>query len=241
LLWSGGFYLGMTPEVVIRTALSIRKSAKPETASLAPVSSAPCPPLAPGPGGAATPVPAKSKTGDQEPPVPPRKMRLRDVKGLVTALGAPSGRLPFADTQAVRNAPGKPTLLVYWATWCMPCVAEIPDLVDLSKRFPLRLVGLAQDMNKASNRQMITQMAKDKGFATQYLFEDPALYTSVFGSDHMVLPAFALFDAAGNLTQVRFNGTIRASGHLKEVEDELRRLASRHHDPSGTTKATHQQ
>jgi thiol-disulfide isomerase/thioredoxin len=29
-------------------------------------------------------------------------------------------------------APGRPTLVNLWATWCAPCVDEVPELVDLS-------------------------------------------------------------------------------------------------------------
>ena len=36
-------------------------------------------------------------------------------------------------------APGRPTLLNLWATWCAPCVDEVPELVDLSARAGDRL------------------------------------------------------------------------------------------------------
>jgi len=36
-------------------------------------------------------------------------------------------------------APGRPTLVNVWATWCPPCVDEVPELVDLSARAGDRL------------------------------------------------------------------------------------------------------
>jgi len=42
---------------------------------------------------------------------------------------------------------GRPTLVNFWATWCAPCVREMPLLQDMADRFPDRLnvVGIAVD------------------------------------------------------------------------------------------------
>ncbi|CAN5323031.1 hypothetical protein BH24ACT10_BH24ACT10_00460 [soil metagenome] len=39
---------------------------------------------------------------------------------------------PDVDLRA--TAPGRPTLVNVWATWCPPCVEEVPDLVAFAER-----------------------------------------------------------------------------------------------------------
>ncbi len=38
------------------------------------------------------------------------------------------------DVELTAAAPGRPTLVNIWATWCPPCVEEVPDLVAFAER-----------------------------------------------------------------------------------------------------------
>jgi thiol-disulfide isomerase/thioredoxin len=69
-------------------------------------------------------------------PDPAPAFELRDLDGKPLALG---------------DARGKIVLLNFWATWCGPCRAEIPDLVDLQKRYPdkLEIIALATEEDDA--------------------------------------------------------------------------------------------
>lgn len=42
---------------------------------------------------------------------------------------------------------GKVTIVNFWATWCPPCRAEIPDLIALQEKYrdTLRIVGVSED------------------------------------------------------------------------------------------------
>jgi peroxiredoxin len=42
---------------------------------------------------------------------------------------------------------GKPVLLNFWATWCPPCVQEVPDLVALQHRMGDKVIVLAVSMD----------------------------------------------------------------------------------------------
>src|SRR5262249_7660801 len=53
------------------------------------------------------------------------------------------------DGQTVSSASlkGKVTVINFWATWCGPCRAEIPDLVALQEKYRdrLQIIGISQD------------------------------------------------------------------------------------------------
>ncbi|WP_397473573.1 TlpA family protein disulfide reductase [Pusillimonas sp.] len=59
-----------------------------------------------------------------------------------------SEKLPDVDgvEQPLRQWLGKPVVVNFWATWCPPCVNEMPDLEELHQKYPdVHFLGLAVD------------------------------------------------------------------------------------------------
>lgn len=57
------------------------------------------------------------------------------------------------DAQALTQFSGKPLVLNFWATWCAPCVEEMPELDQLSTQFPhIGFLGLAVDTTRNVNK-----------------------------------------------------------------------------------------
>jgi thiol-disulfide isomerase/thioredoxin len=47
--------------------------------------------------------------------------------------------------ELIRQHRGEVLVINVWATWCVPCVEEIPDLTTLSKESHVRVVGISID------------------------------------------------------------------------------------------------
>lgn len=89
---------------------------------------------------------------------------------------------------------GKPLLLNLWATWCAPCVAEMPTLDRLAADSgdALQVVVVSQDMDGAAKVTPFFEKAK---FAKLEPYLDPSLGLSVHYRAN--LPTTILYDSQG--------------------------------------------
>ena len=65
------------------------------------------------------------------------------------------------------NETNKVRLINFWSTTCAPCVAELPDLIETSRRFqnrPFELITVSTDPADASKR--VLELLKSKNAAT---------------------------------------------------------------------------
>ena len=67
---------------------------------------------------------------------PAPRMALAAVEGLVGSNG------PLPGVAADDLGQGRPVVVNFWASWCVPCVEEHPQLVALAKRTGVKLVGI---------------------------------------------------------------------------------------------------
>ena len=86
---------------------------------------------------------------------------------------------------------GKPVLVNLWATWCAPCVAELPTLDRLGKAGTVRVVAVSQDMDAAK----IEPFLRGRKVALT-AYRDPKLGLSL--AYRANLPTTILYDAAGH-------------------------------------------
>ena len=85
---------------------------------------------------------------------------------------------------------GKPVLVNLWATWCGPCVAELPTLDALGKSGKVRVVAVAQDLDASKVAPFLAK--RNLSLAA---YRDPKLALSLAYQAN--LPTTILFDAAG--------------------------------------------
>jgi len=106
---------------------------------------------------------------------------------------------------------GKVVLLDFYATWCEPCRAETPHLVQLQKQYAeqgLQVIGL--NVGGEDDRGQVPEYAKQFGIQYPLAFPDDELVDAYLGDNQNIPQAF-VFDRSGNLIK-RFVGYSENSG-----------------------------
>ncbi len=139
--------------------------------------------------------------------------------------------IPLLDLQGkhqmLKQWSGQPLLINYWASWCAPCVKEMPDLDAFSKSqasHGVRVVGIAMDEVDAVHafleRVPVSFPILIEGFA-----EDKPGTAALFGEDSGVLPYSVLLDAQGRIVRTKLGPL--SHDELDAWAQELRSPASK--------------
>jgi peroxiredoxin len=128
-------------------------------------------------------------------------------------------RLP--DLQGVEQAlaqwRGKVMIVNYWATWCPPCIKEIPEFSAVSRRYadqPVQFVGISID-----------DADKVRTFRDQYDVPYPLLVashgalklTAELGNEPQALPFTLIVDPSGAIRHAKL-GTLSESELVGKID-----------------------
>ena len=97
---------------------------------------------------------------------------------------------------------GKVVLLDFWATWCGPCMAKLPEILDLQKKYrdkDFQLLGISLDQDKTA----LAETLKAKGMDWPQYFDGKGWQSDVatrFGVE--AIPAAWLVDKKGLVHEV---------------------------------------
>jgi thiol-disulfide isomerase/thioredoxin len=93
---------------------------------------------------------------------------------------------------------GKVVLVNFWATWCPPCRAEIPDLIALQKKYHdnLVIIGVSEDDIAVSE---VRKFAEAQGMNYPIVMTTPEIRKTFRGV--AALPTTFVIDRDGRLTQ----------------------------------------
>ena len=102
---------------------------------------------------------------------------------------------------------GRPLVLNFWATWCPPCIKELPELERFHREWSphgWRVVGLAVDNTKAVREFLLKQPLS---FAVGMAGLEGTALSRQLGNEQGALPFTAVFDRQGRLAQRKLGQT----------------------------------
>jgi thiol-disulfide isomerase/thioredoxin len=161
--------------------------------------------------------------------MPRPRTHLAILAVLVFALSAGAGdAAPSLTLQDLKGAPhkleefrGKPVVLNFWATWCVPCAAEMPLLSEMQTQYKDKILFIAASIDDDDVKPGIPAfIKKHKGDALTIMTGATFDNLQDFGVGQ-VMPGTIFIDAEGNIVD-------RISGSLKrdDLESRLPKLAA---------------
>jgi thiol-disulfide isomerase/thioredoxin len=114
-------------------------------------------------------------------------------------------------TQKMKELQGKAVVLDFWATYCPPCIEEIPHLKELQKKYGkenLEIIGL--HVGGEEDRPLVPAFVEKLKIDYTLATPEDALTAFIFGGE-TAIPQTAIFDRKGNLVKkiVGFNAEIK--------------------------------
>ncbi|HEY6466838.1 MAG TPA: TlpA disulfide reductase family protein [Candidatus Acidoferrales bacterium] len=137
---------------------------------------------------------------------------------------APAFQVNDLSGQPVSSAafPGKVVLLSFWATWCPPCRLEIPELIDLQKRYKdkLQIIGISMDdADTPAEVKHVADVATQLGINYPVFIANSKLVDEYGGVP--ALPTTFVLNTNGRVVQ-KHTGLYEES----DFENEIRLLAN---------------
>jgi thiol-disulfide isomerase/thioredoxin len=129
-------------------------------------------------------------------------------------------KTPDGTDTSIAKLGGKPLLVNLWATWCAPCVKELPtlDALEAAQQGKLAVIAVSQDMGPQGSVNAFLDTKKIGRFAA---YHDPEMaLSSALGVQ--VLPTSILYDATGKEVW-------RYTGDLDWMGGEARKLLAEAH------------
>ena len=134
----------------------------------------------------------------------------------------PNVELKTLDGQIVNTSDisndGKPIVISFWATWCSPCLAEMPDMDKAAK-----ILGDENFIFLAASDEEMEKIQKF-AFKNKYSFQFVHSKTSVFDLDIMALPTTMIIDSKGEIV---YNEVGARDWSSKKELENLRTLAKK--------------
>jgi thiol-disulfide isomerase/thioredoxin len=105
-------------------------------------------------------------------------------------------------TTSLKDLKGKYVYIDVWATWCKPCVAEIPALKELEAELGDKMYFVSISVDEPTFKEAWKTMIQEKGMKGIQLFAN-ATEETTFDREYKItsIPRFILIDPNGNIVK----------------------------------------
>ncbi len=112
---------------------------------------------------------------------------------------APDAVLHLLDGRDLKlsDEQGRPHALAFWATWCMPCRAELPSLDRLSKRFP-HVTFVAVNVEEAWVKPQVEAFVRQTNLSMSVAYDGGSTANQYHASS---IPHLVLLDGEGKVAR----------------------------------------
>lgn len=113
--------------------------------------------------------------------------------------------------QKLKDLRGKAVILDFWATYCPPCIEEIPHLKELKKKHGDELVIIGLHVGGEEDKAKVPEFVEKLKIDYPLAYPEDELTSFVFGADSAI-PQTAIFDREGKMVRkiTGFNEQIKA-------------------------------
>lgn len=144
-----------------------------------------------------------------------KNMKTKDLKG--------------EDVDSSIFAENKLTLVNVWGTWCAPCIAEIPELEQVSRDFEgkgVAIKGLLYEMEAGVNdetKAAAEEIIEKAGAEYQQLTASEEMHESDLLQGLQAFPTTFIVDSEGNIIG-QIEGSSDAAGWTEIIEEYLQEV-----------------
>jgi len=94
---------------------------------------------------------------------------------------------------------GRWVVVNFWATWCVPCIQEIPEIAEFARAYPrVAVIGVAMD---ADNPAKVKAFAQKTGHSYPLVLADDAVEKQL--GEPKALPTTRVYDPTGKVVYDR--------------------------------------
>ncbi|GAA0230424.1 TlpA family protein disulfide reductase [Metaclostridioides mangenotii] len=120
----------------------------------------------------------------------------------------------------------KLTMVNIWATYCGPCIEEMPDIQKLYEEVKdddVNVIGLISDTPDEDNEELAKQIISKKGVKYTNIIPDKSIENNIL-KDVSGVPVTVFVDRNGNIVGESLTGAHSKEEYKKEVQSRLDKL-----------------